>query len=247
MAYVSEEGIILRRQDYFDTDQLISLLTPTRGVLNVRVPHGQKSQKTHCGRLEPPNQIQARLYQSKEDGPWTLSRSEITDVYADMMGKEDLRRQLWPLISLFADLFPEGQAPGPSYQRLRQALKIIREGFRPALLVSVRLLVKTAEESGIAFDPHACRLCGTSDAPSWTLSPELGLRCPECDGNETTEFSVTKEIRETLVNLSEPSWSAVKRHSYSRSGLEKLEALLYRLFHYHFEISLEALEVRQVL
>ena len=180
MAYVSDEGMILRRKDHFDTDQLISFLTPTRGLLLVRVPHGQKSQKTHCGRLEPPNQIQARLYQSKEDGPWTLSESEIVEVYADLIGQEDVRRQLWPLISLFADLFPEGQAPGSSYQRLRYALDLLKEGFRPALLVTVRLLIKTAAESGIAFNPEACRLCGTSEASSWKISPERGLLCPDC-------------------------------------------------------------------
>lgn len=247
MGYQSKEGILLRRKSYFDTDQLVEFFTPDHGVLSVRVPYGQKSQKTHCGRLEPPNLLQARLYQSREDGPWTLSESEVVTVYADLMTEEDICQELWPLLSLYSDLYPEGQPPGDSYRRFRKGLDLLKQGFRPALLIANRLLIKSLEESGVALQLQACSRCGNERSDRWTVSPEIGLLCENCSVSEAVGYDLSFSTREALLHLSQEQWREVTSESYARTDLEKAEVLLYRLLHFHFEISLETLKVRQSL
>jgi DNA repair protein RecO len=247
MGYHETEGIVLRRQDRFETDQFIQLLTEHRGVLSVRVPHGQKSQKTHCGRLEAPNHVDARLYQSREDGPWTLSESRISTVFADLMANKGVKKFLWPLIALFDDLFPEGQSPGRSYQRFKKALSLLKDGVRPALLVADRLLVKTALEMGVAIDPSRCLECGTTEADGWSLAPDRGLFCESCEPDVETTYELDGDARQCYQWFLEDEWGELAARELRMGSLRDVESLMYRLFHYHFEISLETLKVRQSL
>lgn len=246
MGYRQVEGVVLRRQDRFETDQFIQFLTKNHGVLSVRVPHGQKSQKTHCGRLEPPNLIDARLYQSREDGPWTLSESSIATVYAELMADEEVKKELWPLLSLFDDLFPEGQTPGQSYHRFKKALRMLKDGFRPAVLIASRLLVRTAREVGITVAPTRCRQCDAETSDQWVIDPERGLFCGEC-GDVSTEFRIDERARRTYEWLLMDEWEELAARELAVGALGEIESVLYRLFHYHFEISLDTLNVRQSL
>lgn len=247
MGYWETEGIVLRRQDRFETDQFVQFLTSSRGVLSVRVPHGQKSQKTHCGRLEPPNLIRARLYQSREDGPWTLSESSISTVYADLMGEEQVKLELWPLLSLFNDLFPEGESPGQAYARFEKALRYLKRGFRPAVLISTRLLAMTARDVGIALDVSGCRDCGRDRSSEWLVHPEKGLLCDECAPGEHNNQVIDEDTRQLFYHLFSDEWDELTARKINTRALGDLESILYRLFHYHFEISLDTLEVRRAL
>ncbi len=247
MGYVETWGVLLGRRDVFEDDQEVTLLTPDRGCLEVRAPHARKSQQTYCGRLEPPNRVNVRLYRARENGRWTLTSAEIERVFADLMRREDLRPLLWPLLALFRDLFPEGHPPGRCLRRLVKALRLLGRNFRPPLLVVDRLLVTTARESGIAFSLEGCRSCGREEARSWKLAPQRGLLCEPCGPSSERTHSLSQPVRELYRSLLNRTWAEVCADSYSTRRLGRLESLLYRLFHHHFEISLEPLKIRQSL
>jgi len=251
MGYVETRGIILGRRNLFEDDQEVRLLTPSHGGLAVRAPHARRSQKTFCGRLEPPNRVDVRLYQAREGSRWTLSSVSIDEVFAGLLRDGSLRYRLWPLLGLYRDLYPEGERPGEVLARLGTGLELLKRGFRPALLVSVRLLVFTAERTGVGLPVERCQECARpvdEEAENWQLLLARGALCPGCGADRDGEAEAVRAGQLTLYRrLRDRSWSALCEGSIRRRGLLRLESILYRLFHYHFDVSLDVLEVRQKL
>lgn len=255
MGYRSTSGVILRRRDVFEDDQEVALLTP-EGVLDARAPHARRSQKTFCGRLEPPNRVTTRLYRSKQQSGWIVSEVDVGATFAELLRDESIRHRLWPLLSLYRDLFPEGESPGECLPHLVKGLRYLEEGFGPVGLVTNRILAMLAEKTGVAFEPERCASCGRSveDADetrrSVTVSPVSGLICGECEsglGESDVTWSLPARAAGLYRELVNRTWEEVCARTVGRRELDDLEELLYRFFHYHFEISLETLKVRKSL
>lgn len=255
MGYRSSSGVILRRRDVFEDDQEVSLLTP-EGVLDARAPHARRSQKTFCGRLEPPNRVTTRLYRSKEQSGWIVSEVDVEAAFAELLRDESIRHRLWPLLSLYRDLFPEGESPGECLPHLVKGLRYLEEGFGPVGLVTNRILAMLAEKTGVAFNPQLCSVCGRSleeyaDARnSVTVSPVSGLVCGNCEaelGDSDVTWTLSANAAGLYGDLLNRTWEEVCARRMSQRQLDDLEELLYRFFHYHFEISLETLKVRKSL
>ncbi len=248
MGYREVKGVILGRQESFDTDQEIFLLTREEGCLPVRAPHAQSSQKTYCGRLEPPNLIQTRLYRSRQNSGWTLSELEIDTPFAGWINETQSRRHLWPLLSLHRDLFPEGESPGPGYTRLIEGLKIICAGTVDTLLTVNRILVQSARQAGVEPDFSHCFNCEREKSRLWRLTPGRGLLCERCfDVAAGNEVQFGDAVRAAYESFSFSPWDEVKNIKFDRKTLVNLESLMYRFLHYHLDISLEAYQVSKSL
>jgi DNA repair protein RecO len=255
MGYKNASGVILRRRDVFDDDQMISVLT-SNGCVEARAPHARKSQKTFCGRLEPPNSVSVRLYRTKNQSQWIVSSIELDQVFAELLRDHDLRRHLWPLLALFRDLFPEGESPGDCLPHLRKGLNFLLEGLRPVSLVTNRILTMVSKRSGIAFELSSCAKCGRSfeviesENDKFGFIPETGVICGDCKTAHSDQEAVWTLKGSTLLlyrRLLTKEWGEVCAEPVSEQALGALEEFLYRLFHYHFEISLETLKVRKSL
>ncbi len=249
MGYYECEGLVLSRRDVFETDQLIHLLTPDLGGIEARAPNARKSQKVYCARLEPPNIIKTRLYKSRDNSRWTVSELEIVEPFAELLRKNSLRYYLWPLLSLYRDLFPEGEQPGSCYDRFIYGLQFLRAESVDPLLVIDRILVKTAEEIGVALDVTQCLSCSSRESRMWRLHPVRGLFCERCfdSVDEKLLLQLSSSVRELFLLLEKLPWQEVIEHDFDPKTLANLESLMYRFFHYHFEISLQALNVRKNL
>lgn len=255
MGYRSTSGLILRRRDVFEDDQEISLLTP-EGVLDARAPHARRSQKTFCGRLEPPNRVTTRLYRSKQQSDWIVSEVDVEATFAELLREGSIRHRLWPLLSLYRDLFPEGESPGECLPHLVKGLRYLEEDFGPVGLVTNRILAMLAEKTGVAFEPEQCSSCGrplddlTEGQGSVTVSPLSGLLCGNCEselGDSDVTWTLSATAADLYSDLVNRTWEEVYARRMSQRELDDLEELLYRFFHYHFEISLETLKVRKSL
>ncbi|MFP4687274.1 MAG: DNA repair protein RecO [bacterium] len=247
MGYFDARGIILHRRNLFENDQEVILLTE-RGGLAVRAPHARGSQKTYCGRLEAPNRVHMRLYRARPDSFWTLTSVELENVYSELLHRDDLRYHLWPLLSLFRDLFPEGEKPGSCLPRLVKAFDYLQKEYFPPELVVDRLLINIARETGIAHSLQQCSSCGAESSKKWRLFPETGLLCHKCSPMlSEREYPVSDSVVELYRKLFNLSWADVVSCSFNPETLVELEQLMYRFFHYHFDISLKTLKIRNLL
>lgn len=258
MGYRDVSGVVLQRRDLFENDQEVVLLTEDGGI-EARAPHARKSQKTFCGRLEPPNAVSARLYRSRDNARWIVSDMTIETVYADLMRDEDLRYRLWPLLALYRDLFPEGEQPRGCLPHLHKALQYLTEGFSPALLVTDRVLVRLAARTGVAFETDRCTDCRrplhqvNGNSGRVLVTPCAGMICPACSREESDRsgqskgWNVRPGVLDLYGNLMELTWGQVCARDYPVRAMQDLEELLYKLFRYHFEISLDTLKIRKSL
>lgn len=255
MGYRDVSGLILRRRDIYEDDQEICLLTSDGGI-NVRAPHARRSQKTYCGRLEPPNAVSARLYRSKRQSDWIVNTVTVEKVFAELFRNEHVRPHLWPLLSLFADLFPEGESPGECLPHLNKGLQYLKNDFKPVALVFDRILTKATLRTGIAFETDRCANCeesviGTATADHHVeLSPTIGLICQNCEDTnpeDSDRWDVSTGTVRLFRRLLSKTWDELCAERFEPEYMNELEDVLYRLFHYHFEISLDTLKVRQSL
>lgn len=253
MGYLETEGIILQRRDIFENDQQIQILTKGDGCIKARVPHARKSQKTFCGRIEPPNLVNARIYQAKDNGRWTLSTVSIRRKYAEILRNNTIQYQLWPILSLFMDLFPEGKAASTNYTNLKKSLTRMASD-ESALKISVQLLIYTAENAGVGFSVSECTKCsGTpkeimqeSDSDLWGLKYTGGILCPDCmNSSRSVDLEIDSRLIKYYVNLRNRARGNAE--AFKDSFLRELESILYKSLHYHFDISLETLKVRNSL
>ncbi len=248
MGYRTTRGMILSRRDLFERDQEIVLLTPEFGGITARAPHARSSQKTYCGRLEPPNEVRARLYRARENSRWTVSEVSLETVLADVF-EQGSREDVWPLLSLYRDLFQEGKPARDPYARLRHGLRLLQEGFEPVKLVVARVLARAAVSQGLELPLDACVECGRKAVGEpGVLAFEQGFVCRECaSGESPSRFPLRPGSRRLLKSLLREPWDRVVEGTVSREDLVEVESLLYRLFHFHFDISVEALRVRREL
>ncbi len=245
MGYLNTEGIILSRRNIFEEDQEIFILTP-RGGIKARAPHARGSQKTYCGRLEPPNYLDLRLYRVREHSDWIVSELNTREVFSALLRRESLRYHLWPLLSLHRDLFPEQDQPGDCFDRLIRAFRLLEDKFGRPLMVINRVLVKLAAYSGIAHSLRRCGSCSARSAQKWHLVPDRGLFCGDCLSADRG-FEIPGRVIELYRIFLDETWQELKTEQMTEEYLEKLESIMYRFFHYHFDIRLEALKVRQQL
>lgn len=243
MGYLETEGIILSRRDIFEDDQEVFILTPAGG-LKGRAPHARGSQESYCGRLEPPNLVETRLYRAKEHSDWVVSDLDIREVFSNLLQKEDLRYHLWPLLSLYRDIFPEGERPGEALNQLIEVFRMLKDEVDQPLMVIDRLLVMLTAHSGIAHSFRGCAECSSSSAENWRLVPDRGLFCHKCSRSERG-FEIPAEVIKMYREFLDNSWGELSSQQVDRQLLEELESIMYRFFHYHFDIKLDALKVRQ--
>lgn len=247
MAYRDATGLILQRRDVFEEDRQISFLTPEYGGLTVLAHHAQTSQKTYCGRLEPPNRIQARIYRPREDSTWSLSEVSIDSPYADLF-HDDTRRHLWPLLALHRDLIEAGTEAQAPYHRLDRGLALLREGFEPERLVVVRILARLAVTEGLELPFERCVHCGDTPSEPAFVALDHGVVCGQC--RNTAEGDLVRlepGVLSFFQQVRDLPWEELLDRSVTGNVLAETESLLYRLFHYHFSISTDALNVRNQL
>jgi len=254
MGYRNASGLILRRRDVFEEDQEVSILT-SKGVLDARAPHARKSQKTYCGRLEPPNDVSARLYRSKDHSSWVVNSVDVKTVYADLLREDSIRPRLWPLLALYRELFPEGEPPNRTLPHLKKGLRYLKEGFRPVGMVTNRALTTLARKTGVAPEANRCTGCERSvektleEGLDHGFTPVSNLLCGECSSDYDREsiWMISAESTSFYRSLLDCPWSEIGSRAVNPRILDELEEVLYRLFHYHFEISLDTLRVRKSL
>lgn len=189
------EGLVLRRWQAGEADKLVSVLTPDRGKLHLRVRGTQKS-KTRMGMLsEPLNQIRFRVVEGKSRR--LMVQPQLLRSFVKV--RADLGRLSGALaLCELTDRWLAVEQPEPdAYRTLLGALSALERGDSLAQVLGWTVWHLLAL-LGYCPDLGHCAVCGNSLADSETtwlnLSGEGQLCCARCGapGKEWVALSASQ-------------------------------------------------------
>lgn len=216
-----DRGLVLRAQDHAETDRLVSLLSESRGRLEILVKGARRWERTSGAALDLLNLVEI-VYYRRRSGLHLLREASLLrsfpKVRAELERLEaglDLARWAWELVPR--------EAPDPRPFRLSLSFLLALEGGgNPGLLLRtyrLRLL------STLGFRPilRGCLACGAQDHLTWSAE-RGGLLCRSC-GGEGRE--VPARVWRTMDALLRLPLSALGRLRVPPEDLQLIDELVH--------------------
>ncbi len=175
-------ALVLKAVDYNENDKLVSLLTPDRGTILAALRGVKKATAKMKFAAQP--FCFAEFVLSERSGRYVVTNcSEIESFY-------DLRTDLakYYAASVVAEaagvLSQENQADLPLFLSVVQALKSLRDGQTPALVLC-RFLLSALQNAGFGLQLQVCAECGAKTTTPGMDYTRGGIVCAQCTTSET--------------------------------------------------------------
>ncbi len=215
-----DRGIVLRTQDYAETDRIAVLLT-SRGRLDVLAKGARRLERSTGAALDPLHVVDVIHYRRR--GLHLLKEASFVRTFPAVRG--DLERATAALKALrwVVDLVPTGAPDDRPYTLTLEFLAALDGGLHPPVFTAayaLRLL------SVAGLEPHlaGCVRCARTEDLTW--SPEHGgLLCARCGGRGTP---VSARLWRSLDALARLPFPALARLKLSDEDLAIGVALLHQ-------------------
>lgn len=185
---VRQEGVILRKFPYGESDEILTVLMHQGGTLKLFAPASRRSRRRFGGKLD----AFARLMLEFRGGHGTLGRLQSAEeippensagVGGDLALGADMRAYAFLnyLAELLCDFIPEGHDSAGVYELWTDAYRrLARDGYSAAFAVGV--LLELLGRCGYALACESCAVCECELVKMTALfSPEDGgTHCPAC-------------------------------------------------------------------
>jgi|GEM_PF-6970054 len=135
-------GIVLRRIDLNEADQLVTILTEDEGKISLMAKGSRRLKNRFCGRLEPFYHLSLNYFQGRDLGH--LDEAEILDVYAPLELNLKTKGILFFIAEITAKLVADGQECAEVYGLLKECLSQFDEDSGEVILLGfmVKLLTR---------------------------------------------------------------------------------------------------------
>lgn len=145
-------GIVLRRINLNEADQIITVLTEDEGKVSLMASGSRRLKNKFCGRLEPFYHLSLNYFQGRDLGH--LNEAEILDVYAPL--EYDLKSKgiLFFMAEITAKLVADGQECGEVYALLKDCLSQFEETSGEVILLG--FMVKLLTQLGFMASWNTC-------------------------------------------------------------------------------------------
>ncbi len=181
---ITTDGLIARLRPVGDCDQLVDIITPTRGRLTVLVKHGQQNLYSQAAIIQLFTYGNFELYR-KRDRYWLRSGSSTDSFYNLTCHLEDMALGAY-LCDLSCDLTGEGEGE-EDIQNTAVLLRMLLNSLYAIGIGTPRAIVKGVFElraaAGAGYTPHllGCALCHNVYPESGYLDVMNGrIICADC-------------------------------------------------------------------
>lgn len=136
------KGIVLRRINLNEADQIITVLTEDEGKISLMASGSRRLKNKFCGRLEPFYHLSLNYFQGRDLGH--LNEAEILEVLAPLEYNLKSKGILFFMAEITAKLVAEGQECNEVYNLLKDCLNQFDEASGEVILLGfmVKLLTR---------------------------------------------------------------------------------------------------------
>ena len=227
MPLYRTEAIVLRSEDFRESDKLLTLYTERQGKLHALVRASRKQGNRWGACFEPLLLLDLLLHQGNTSRLPLVTEAEVKEVYD--FG-EDLPN--WCRANYLAELTAE---LSPLQEPEPRLFHLLRETFSTLLRkkemveMTLRLFeLKVLKLSGFFPSLERCVACGRKIGEgSFKFSSRLGgVLGSECKGKDTRAISLTRRERGYLKALGRMNFQRLSRLKISPQSSRELEAIL---------------------
>lgn len=182
------EGIVIRTNDYGETNKIVTLYTREWGKVGVMARGAKKPNS----RLAAITQLFTYGYflVQKSSGLGGLQQGEIISSFRNM--KEDIFLTAYAsYIIELTDKCTDDKKPNPyAFELLFQSLNYINEGFDPEIIMNI-YEVKMLNSLGLHPTLNGCASCGSTDGTFAFSIREGGFLCHRCLHKDPYHYKIS--------------------------------------------------------
>ncbi len=173
---VVTEAVVIRRQDYGDSDRIVELLTPELGRVSAFAAGARASRRRFQGTLELFASIDAQLVERR--GLWRLDGASLRDVRLGIRGSLEQIERATILLDVARSLAPEHHEARDMHRALCAGLDAVaRAAVAEAVVAYPRMLAA----AGLLPPLDVCSLCGEPlGARLWLDVSAAQTTCERC-------------------------------------------------------------------
>jgi len=157
-------GIVLRKKTYFDSSELITILTAEHGKILSVAKNSQSSKSPFCGRLEPGYEVRGVLFEGRQT--YHLNEVDIVSPLAAQTSSLPAQSAQFYLFEFLDRLLPENDACPALFSLLRETLGLTaKETNKLPILITAFIFKfltiqgfmaswKTCSKSNLALSEH---------------------------------------------------------------------------------------------
>ncbi|OES44337.1 DNA repair protein RecO [Domibacillus iocasae] len=171
------EGIVLRTNDYGETNKIVTMLTREKGK-KAAVARGAKKTNSRLSGVTQPFTHGYFLVQGGK-GLGTMQQGEALDSMRHI--REDLLKTAYAayIVELTDRTTEDGQAGAPLFELVRKSLAYINDGVDPAIVTNI-FEMKMLSQAGLRPELSSCAVCGEMEGRFGFSIRENGLICHRC-------------------------------------------------------------------
>ena len=247
MPTYTDEGIVLRRVDYGETDRILTVLTLEHGKIGVMARGARKPQS----RLGPRTDLFSRSRMQLAQGRGELDvLTQAEPVSASLPGGDARRVASAAVCAELTDRVLESHhADAEIYSLVAAALTDCADGSRDPRAAVVWFARRMIDRLGYAPQLHDCAGCGTRllEVPARFSAAGGGLLCPRCAPGDPEGIECSVRVIKVLRAAAagdEPLWRRLRLVGPELSTLERVvEAELA----FHLDRRLRSFEVLRAI
>lgn len=234
-------AIVINSEKIGESDRLITLLSPTFGIIKVKIHAAQKSRKV----VKAPLYIEGNfnLYHNRERKNYSLV--DISPIALHDEIGQDYNKML--IAAMFSELIMllKGSDYESSYALYSKALDFLCDETVEAKTVAVQFLIKYLNIYGITTDYLSCPICDheyRSDEILGFSTHENVPCCPNCD-NIQMQFVLPPNARAYIAASLNSSFSKGMAFSISSRQRDRILNYLIKYVKTAIEVPLKSINI----
>ena len=178
MALYREQGVVLRTQKLGESDRIVTLLTPGRGLLRAVAKGVRRTSSKFGARLEPFMVADLQLFEGRTLD--TITQASTLGAYGPHISSDYDRYRAGSVMVETAERLSEGGPAPEQYRLIIGALRTLAQGQLPAPLLRDGYLLRAIAAAGWAPGFEHCVRC-EAPGPHTHVSVQLGgVVCENC-------------------------------------------------------------------
>lgn len=231
MPLFNTEGIVLRKYDCGENDEIVSLMSSDCGKIKVLVRGVRSIKGSRVGMFELFSHVRVLLSSGK--GLSVCTQAEAVQAHSRL--RSDLLKNAYGLyvLELFDVMLPFREPEPQLFRLLRVALSFM-EAHQCYEIGAVFVLYQLLRLLGYGPSLRQCANCG-KEAEGIRLSASLGgVLCFQCAHCDAQAVRISKEISSLLRTLPRLTLKALPACEAEEAAARKARELLERYIEYHF-------------
>ncbi len=234
------EGIVLKRIDYSEADQILTIFTKNRGKVGAIAKGSRKLTSRKGGHLELLNHSVFSLAEGKN--LYVITEAETIEPFSNIKSNLQKTSLGYYLAEFINEFVPEAQKTYSLFRLCLMALGFLNDAEEGSEEVIVRAFeLKALSELGFAPEVRKCVVCQqplTWGEENGFSAEKGGVVCARC--LEEDSLSLDNELLELLRETAFLPWKKVDRIKANERPVEKLRQITQCYVEYILEKKLKS-------